>query len=348
MKAHGLRPATVPISYVRLLLDILQHKGIAREDILSGLHISEALLDDPDGRISLLDDYARLCQRALRATGEPGLAYEFGLRSTLTTHGIVGYGLMSQPTLRHVLDFAERFGSVLRMPAWELSFACQGEYARMEGREAISHGVMRKFSAQQLLVSCYSILTHLLPSAQTDIELLFDFDEPSYHARFAHRMPRCHFNTGVTQIRLLACHLDTPLKTADTISAKLAERECERELALQGPMRDVLREVRALLVLNQDGYPDLQGVASILCLSPRTLTRQLQERGTSFRELMQLAQARDSHTLLRDPRLTLSDVAHRLGYSSLANFARAFRAWQGMSPGEYRGSLNPEDAKAAA
>src|SRR3546814_3187786 len=89
------------------------------------------------------------------------------------------------------------------------------------------------------------------------------------------------------------------------------------------------------LVHQPNGYPSFEAIASRLYMSPRTLTRQLAERGTSFRQLLAEARNRDSRTLLKDPRLSLTDIAHRLDYSSQAHFARAFRTWNGVSPGLY-------------
>jgi AraC-like DNA-binding protein len=343
MKSNDPLVPTVPVSYVLLMLDLATERGVRPEQLLQGLSFTPDLLNDPDGRVGLLTDYANLCRRSMALTGEPALAYEFGLRSTLTTHGIVGYGLMSQPNLRQVLDFANRFGALLRMPAWELSFFLEGEFACMRGIETISHGDLRAFSAQQLIISCYAIVAHLFPDCARHVQLYFDYPEPEFHKRYLRVLPKCHFQAPHNQILLPLSYLDIPLKTADTISAKLAERECERELALtgRGQHQDVVRQIRALLNNTAQGYLSLAQIADKQCVSARTLARQLQERGTSYRQLLHEAQRRDSHTLLRDPRIQVTDVALRLGYSSVANFARAFRAWHGMSPGEFRAMLSP-------
>ena len=335
MSANSHIIPTVPISYVLLLLDVAADYGVDRKTLLQGLNISESLLQQPHGRIRLLDEYAALCHRALDLTGEPGLAYEFGLRSTPATHGILGYGLMTQACMRDVLNFAGRFADVLRMPAWDFHFSLGPTHAVMEGRETISHGDLRRFSCEQLLISVWSIVHNLLPQAR-NVELLFDYPEPAYHKRYRRRLPPCQFSTSVTQMRLPIEYLDTPMKNADMVSAQLAERECERELSLLGNSRDIINQVRAVLVNTAGGYPNLDAVASRLNMSARTLTRQLGERGTNFRQLLGEAQKRDSRILISDPRLTLTDIAYRLGYSSLANFARAFRAWNDISPGEFR------------
>lgn len=337
MAAKEMVRPTVPISYVLLMLELCAELGVGRERLLDGLGIDEELLRRPDARIGLLNEYARLCIRALKYTGEPALAYEFGLRATVTTHGLIGFGLMSQRSLREVFAFAHRFGSSLRLPAWELRFLTDGDHAIVDGREAVPHGSLRRFSCEQFLVSLYSIVGQLLPGAP--VELWFDYAEPDYHARYRERLPAVRFGTPVTQIRIPARYLDQPLRTHDPVSAMLAERECERELALIGSVDDVVKRVRAVLVAGSEGYPDLEAVAARLHLTARTLNRRLNALGTSFRELLDEARRRDSHTLLGDPALSIADVALRLGYSSAANFSRAFQKWTGRSPGSVRAAL---------
>jgi AraC-like DNA-binding protein len=39
---------------------------------------------------------------------------------------------------------------------------------------------------------------------------------------------------------------------------------------------------------------------------------------------------------LKDPNLSLTEIAFLLGYSEQSAFTRAFRGWQGESPGSYR------------
>lgn len=331
-----IRP-TVPISYVLLMLDLVADYGVSRERLLDGLGISDELLQRPDGRIALLNEYARLCIRALKMTGEPALAYEFGLRATITTHGLLGFGLMSQRTLRDVFTFANRFGASLRLPAWELRFLTEGGYAIVDGREAVPHGSLRRFSCEQLLVSLTSIVRHILP--EPPLELWFDYPEPEYHARYRERLPAVRFSMPATQIRIPDRYLDLPLRTADPVSAMLAERECERELALLGGIDDLVKRVRAVLLIGDAGYPDLEAVAARLHLTPRTLNRRLTALGTSFRQLLDEARRTDSRSLLEDPALSVADIAARLGYSSAANFSRAFRAWAGDSPGSFREGL---------
>lgn len=336
---------TVPVSYARLMLELAGEHGVPRASLLQGLDFCEDLLHNPDARIPLRPDYAEICRRALALSGQPALGYEFGLRATLTTHGMVGFGVMSQATLRQVLAFSQRFGSVLRLPAWDLHVLEDDGQACLRAVESVEPNDLYRFSAQQVLVSCYTLLLQLMPECRPQVTLWFNTPEPDYHARYAQRLPRCHFGAPFNELRVPQPLLDLPLHTADRTSAQWSERACLRELShLQNQAPDALMQrVQALLVPGPDGYPSLEDTALQLNLSPRTLARQLQARGATYRALLLTAQRSDSLRLLQDRQLSISDVARRLGYSAASNFARAYKAWHGESPEQRRRRLPGRD-----
>lgn len=334
----------VPISYVWVLLELAAEHGVPSQRLLDGLDFPPDLLHNPDARMPLRPEYAEVCRRALVMSGEPGLGYEFGLRANLTTHGIVGYGFMSQANLRQVLEFGKKFGSVLRLSAWNLHFFEEDGQVCMRAIESIEPNDLYRFSAQQVLVSCYTMLLQLIPECRGEVSLYFNTPEPAYQARYARRLPACHFTAQFNELRMPDRFLDMPLRTADRISAQLSERACSRELQQMQtePVDTLIRRIRTLLVPSHDGYPALEDLARVMNLSPRTLARQLQERGTSYRDMLQQAQRRDSLTLLRDPQLSMSEVAFRLGYSSVTNFTRACKSWHGHPPAQLRTATHPD------
>jgi AraC-like DNA-binding protein len=78
-------------------------------------------------------------------------------------------------------------------------------------------------------------------------------------------------------------------------------------------------------------------VAKRLGMSARKLQGLLQAEGTSFQELLDDARSTLAREYLRDPDLSIAEVAYMLGYSEPSAFTRAFRRWTGRSPRELRG-----------
>ncbi len=82
----------------------------------------------------------------------------------------------------------------------------------------------------------------------------------------------------------------------------------------------------------------LSVVARALASSPRQVQRAYEQFGEgSFTEdLAARRMAAGAELLLEQPTITVSDVAHRVGYRQASHFAAAFRRRYGRSPAGFR------------
>ena len=71
-------------------------------------------------------------------------------------------------------------------------------------------------------------------------------------------------------------------------------------------------------------------------MSERSFARRLQEKGTSFRQLVDDLRCDMARSYLTDPELTLAQVAYLLGYADQSAFSNSFRRWTGQSPRRFR------------
>lgn len=339
MKAQDLAKPAVPVVYGLLILELARERGVEREAVLRGLGIPERVWTDADARLSLLQVSAVL-YRAFQLSGDPALGYEIGLRSTLTSHGFVSYGVMSYATLRQGIEFGMRF-LPLRLPNLNMRLRCDGEWSAVEvGETTPQHGV-RRLVFDLFLVGIWRIALQVLRGAGTGggIELWFDYPEPEYYARYRERLPPARFGMGSNQVRFPTALLDLPLYTANAVTAELVQRQCEREMELLGFAGDFPGRVRAALSQARGGYASLEQVSAKLRISSRTLKRRLREHGFGFQKLLDEQRRVDSMRLLQDASLRVEDVAQRVAYADPANFTRAFRKWTGVTPSEYRARL---------
>lgn len=97
---------------------------------------------------------------------------------------------------------------------------------------------------------------------------------------------------------------------------------------------DVVAKLVALQLL--DGKIDLDAVAARLRLRPRTLQRQLATEGMSYSAIVDRVRFETACRLLRETRLTIGEIAFRLGYADHPHLTRAFRRMSGGSPAEFR------------
>lgn len=84
------------------------------------------------------------------------------------------------------------------------------------------------------------------------------------------------------------------------------------------------------------GLPTLEHLATLVDLSPATLKRQLAAAGTTYGKLLDRIRFDTACDMLSVPQLTITEIAHELGYSGANNFVRSFRRMTGTTPGQYR------------
>lgn len=96
--------------------------------------------------------------------------------------------------------------------------------------------------------------------------------------------------------------------------------------------RDIAARVRAAI---DAGADDQAAVARRLGLSPATLRRRLDQAGTSFRTIRAAALNDTARRMLAAAQPS-AEIAEALGFADGRSFARAFKAWNGVSPGQFR------------
>jgi AraC-like DNA-binding protein len=102
------------------------------------------------------------------------------------------------------------------------------------------------------------------------------------------------------------------------------------ELGLEHQIVALIRE------LLPTGGCSLAVIAPHKFVSVRTLQRRLRAEGLVFERLVEDVRQEQAITLLKDPTLSMSDVAGFLGYVEQSSFSHAFRRWTGMSPRAWR------------
>jgi AraC-like DNA-binding protein len=156
------------------------------------------------------------------------------------------------------------------------------------------------------------------------------------------------FDAPAVAVRIGADLLDVR-RTAG--GRRLVTLEDVARARLEPASRDDLTGVVAALVWAQvlAGSVSLDAAARALDLSARTLQRALHRDGTDFRSLAGAIRARRAAELLGGTRRSVTEIAAELGYSTPANFARAFRKATGRAPEDFRhGAGRPATPHATA
>lgn len=143
------------------------------------------------------------------------------------------------------------------------------------------------------------------------------------------------FNAEYSGFTLDSRLLAMPIADADPSLHALMASQID---ALNTAFRDELPARVRTLIRSElpTGEISVEGLASRLALSGRSLQRHLQAEGTSYQELLDEVRRDIAEHYVRDSNLQLTQVAELLAYRDLSNFTRAFQRWHGVSPREWR------------
>jgi len=115
-------------------------------------------------------------------------------------------------------------------------------------------------------------------------------------------------------------------------------RIAARTQTLTGQQRsDIVNKAREVIEAGlRDGHLTRRVVAARLCVSERTLQRQLTVYGTSYGELLRQARLHYACYLLRETDRQVLDIALEVGFRDAANLCRLFRSQLHTTPSHYR------------
>lgn len=145
------------------------------------------------------------------------------------------------------------------------------------------------------------------------------------------------FNTKQTRIILPNSLLNTELRSYDPDLLIILSNHANA-LLKKMPKQDSLRELVNLSILHalESNDVKIQTIAKSLNTSPRLLQIDLKKSGLSFRNILNSTRQILAKKYLKNYNLLIVDVAFLLGYKDQTSFNRAFKAWTGISPSEWR------------
>lgn len=311
---------------------------MSEQDCLRGTGLSPADLADPDRTIEASQELSVTRNLLARLGDQPGLGTRAGLIYTVGRVGILGFALLSSPTLRDAITIGLRYftlSSAFVSPAVEES----GERARLVLDDSDIPPDVRPFLVERDLTALGQLLPVVMggenPWADTEIEVRLDPD-------------RCHqLSEALGGVRVIPDRLrnlitfprdllDRALPQADTQTAALCEQQCHVLLDHRLQRRGTAAMVRSLLLRDPSNMPSMDAAARQLRIDTRTLHRHLEQEGTSYRALTTETREAIAVELLGATGLSVAEVAHHLGYSEVAAFSRAFKRWTGAPPSTYR------------
>lgn len=144
------------------------------------------------------------------------------------------------------------------------------------------------------------------------------------------------FNQPAWVIHLEKKDVLKPLATANSELTRLNEQVMLDYLERKERSDIVMRVRKKIIEQLSSGNITQNLVSESLNMSERNLQRKLKEQGASFKKMLEETRAELAKIYLDNKKYSINEITYLLGFSEPANFTRAFKRWNGLSPSMYR------------
>lgn len=178
--------------------------------------------------------------------------------------------------------------------------------------------------SELLLAYGFASGNNLMQGLTDQLSVFLPYSEPSYRGEYDKYAPiKLTFNAPYLAIRIPSEYLTQSLLIRPTNF---------HAAGVLRPSHLIAQKASNIMRSNLSNPPSLIELAERLNLSERTCKRRLQEAGTHYQQLLADLRLVQASFWLSRRMYNVSQVAERLGYSSVANFSKAFKKWSGFSP----------------
>lgn len=150
----------------------------------------------------------------------------------------------------------------------------------------------------------------------------------------------CPVISGATRNAIIFRSTDAaiPFVTRNAEPLEMLAPQFDQELKSRTENEDHFIDlVRGAIQQRLTGHrPVVDDVAKDLHMSSRTLQRRLKDAGSNYQRVLDEARHQMARYYLSNSVFELAEAAYLLGYEDANSFARAFRAWEGMPPKNWR------------
>ena len=321
---------------VKPFVRFLEGQGYPSERGLLEVHLSPDLLEDDDAIVPIRPAIAFI-ERASRAEGIDHLGLRVAETVTVDELGSMQSLMVRSRNLNEYLESACRLAGSITTSA-RYAVCVSGDTAHFHyGTLDVGNPVHGHLFTLDVTINTLRALAGeswspaelVLPAGTAEglaaISSAFEdarVDRSARSASFA--FPRS----------FLALPAPRPSETSDVpLDADLARPDA-------GGFRDAVRRLVECLIL--EGFADVHTAADAAGMSVRTFQRRLAECGLVFTRLVQEARIEVAQRWLREEGRPVNEIANALGYTDAANFTRAFRRLNGLSPSAFKASLEGE------
>ena len=311
---------------------VAEQLGLEVTPLLRRSGLTRPMLANPEQVVP-----ARSAIRLLEESAQVSGCITFGLRMAelrqLSDIGMISLLIVHQPTLRDALEVLAEYRNRINS---NLTLQVERDDDTVFLREHFAlHPPMVSRQVNDLALGVlYRICRSMMGEQWRPQCICLSYERPAPPDRAIYdRLFDCSLQFGSDFDGIVVGSSDLQRRNPRSDPA-LARHARQLVAAMIDPgLRTIAEEAeQSIRLLMPAGRASIGGVADALGTNVRTLQRRLDREGASFSELLDRVRAQQVSQHFANRRLRLTDVAHLLGYSTLASFSAWYRNRFGETP----------------
>ena len=330
--------AVVSANYATLILRLCEARGITMSQLITGTDIDPQVFTLSHATLSGTQ-FVRFVQNGYVLYEDPAFGIHIGQHITVSTHGMVGFTLMTSSTLREAFEVILRYyRSIFSLMTFELQ--------ERNGQAVFSFAIPYNVGSIEapmidgFMVGFGSVINFIVEGLAFSAKIRLQLHEQTYHKTINDLFDaKVEYGCDVNEICFDSKLLGLRLLAADPQTTQVARAHCEQLLRLVEIRETFPQQVREKLFANKNRLPKLDEIARLFHMHPRTLGRHLNKDDTSYQELLDEVRETLALEYLANPNMLIEDIAYALNFNDTSSFYRAFKRWTGVTPSEQRKKL---------
>lgn len=327
----------VSVGLSQAILETARSLGVKTpETLLQAADIDPSLLQKPENRVSFERQQA-LWILAFERCDNPNFCLHFARIIQPTSYGLLGYVAMNCHNINDSFDAIVKYQSLTGQG---------GEFILEKDRKQTTlsyvpvnpdHGITHQ-RVVAMLGGTVSYGRWLVGGAYRASYAEFTHSPPA-DCREYEEFFGCPIRFGADRNCLVypvsVGELNIP-NASEELLLLLSER-ADRLMKNMEQQSGLARRIASLLATQlTNAMPEKPLIAAQLGMSERTLQRRLNEEGTSYQKVLEETRHQLALEMLRNTPLPINTISQQLGFSEPSTFYRAFKKWEGMTPGALR------------
>jgi len=309
-------------------------RGLMQAHAIAGLPLG---IERNDRQFITQQSLLKLIDFAARVVGDDRLGLVLAPHLTPTDYGTWGQYILSAPTLGDGLERTIRSLHWHSSPA-DLSLSHSGEFVRCAYHVGAAGTPLYENFAYCAAGVMVNLIRAYLGHGWRPARIELDIPRARSVGRAGDSFG-CEVQFGSDAIAILIPAQDlagAPRRRTDVPTVTLADVRRSHAASAPRNLPEVVVEMVRLQLLAS--AVSAERTARYLQTGVRTLQRQLDRHGLTFRDIVNVARTERAKELLAEHDLSITEVATELGYSAPSHFARAFARQTGLSPRQFRRS----------